>query len=251
MTMKSWILTAIAVLASSPAAAFHEVESFDRSAVTGGGNGSYFTGSPREKGYDCRICHVGAEGRISVELGGDLTSGRYEPGLIYRIDVKLVGEHRGLESAFNPNTFTADVTRPTGQTVGRLATSSGSIVELVDDGQVAVAEGFGNGESEWSFSWWAPEEGTPATLHIALLDGDGASEPVRRFIDPLNDDVATAKLSLCPVGMECAPPAPPAEETSPAGCRAAGGRFSPSSWLFVGLLCILGFVRGHRRIARD
>ena len=230
--MRLVVIASITLLAS-PALAFHEVDSFDRSANTGGGASSYYTGSPRFKGYECNICHVDAEERISIELGGNLVSGSYEAGLIYRIDVRLLGEHRGLESAFNPNTFTADITDFDGNPVGQLSTGVGSIVEIVDEGRVAVAEGFGNGETEWTFSWFAPDTAVPARLHIAMLDGDGANDPVRRFIDPLNDDVATATLDLCPAGMQCEAPPEPEEETSPAGCSAGGPASSGSVALMI------------------
>jgi uncharacterized protein (TIGR03382 family) len=235
------LLPCFLVLTASPALAFHEVDSFGRSANSGGGASSYYTGSPRFRSYDCNICHLDAEQRISIELGGNLVSGSYEAGLIYRIDVRLVGEHRGLESAFNPNTFTADITDLSGNPVGELSSSFGSIVEIVDEGRVAVAEGFGNGETEWSFSWFAPDAAVPARLHIAMLDGDGASDPVRRFIDPLNDDVATATLDLCPAGMQCEAPPAPDEETSPAGCSAGGpGTLGVGA---VVVLLLLGFRR--------
>lgn len=238
--MRPFFFLAGVLLCASPALAFHEIESFDRSANTGGANGYYYTGSPRFKGYDCNICHVGAEERISVELGGDLGSGRYEPGLIYRIDVRLVGEHKGLESAFNPNTFTAEVTDSRGQGVGSLAASAS--VELADNDRVAIAEGFGNGETEWSFSWFAPDDPQPATLYLALLDGDGASDPIRRFIDPLNDDVITVQVALCPTGMDCKPLAAPDEETSPAGCSAVNPIRTSGVWVIL-LLALVALRR--------
>ena len=79
--------------------------------------------------------------------------------------------------------------------------------ERYRENRVAVAEGFGEGETEWAFAWFAPSEPVAATLHIAMLDGDGASDPEVRFIDPLSDDVATMTVRLCPVGQDCPPPA--------------------------------------------
>jgi MYXO-CTERM domain-containing protein len=233
----------LALIASaSPALAFHEIDSFDRSANTGGGGSSYYTGSPRFKGYDCNICHADAEERISIELGGNLLSGTYEPGLVYRIDVKLLGEHRGLESAFNPNTFTADITDAVGNSIGLLSAGVGNIVEIVDEGRIAVAEGLGNGETEWSFTWVAPEVAVPARLYIALLDGDGANDPVRRFIDPINDDVATLRFDLCPAGGECPPQAEPGKETSPAGCQVSDHPGARGALAFL----VVFFLLGHR-----
>jgi uncharacterized protein (TIGR03382 family) len=227
---------------ATPALGFHEVDSFARTANSGGGAGYYYTGSPRSKGYDCNICHVNAAGRISVELGSELTSGVYQPGLVYSIDVKLLGEHRGLMSAFNPNTFTAEILGTDGQPVGSLTAPLAGVVEIVDDGHVAVAEGFGRGETEWRFSWAAPPDSVPATLYLAMLDGDGATDPIIRFIDPIDDDVALVRLHLCPMGQTCPPPSPPEEEKSPAGCHAANG--VGSAWP-LGLLLVL--MWGWRR----
>ena len=232
---------------TSPALGFHEVASFGRTANSGGGAGYYYTGSPRSKGYDCTVCHVAAERRISVELATELGSGRYTPGLIYPINVKLMGEHRGLMSAFNPNTFAAEIVDADGETLGSLSSTLGGVVEIVDDGRVAVAEGFGEGLTEWRFSWAAPATGAPGTLHLAMLDGDGASDPERRFIDPLNDDVVVIALALCPDGQVCEAAGAPDEETSPAGCQASRG--GNRTWL-VGLLALL-CLHGRRRRGWD
>lgn len=230
------------LLHSSVAMAFHEIDAFDRSANTGGGAGYYFTGSPRFKGYDCTICHRNSAKRISIQLGTELSSGVYRPGFVYPIDVRLIGEHRGLMSAFNPNTFAAEVLGAGNEAVGTLTTTAGNIVSVVDNGRVAVAEGFGTGETEWRFTWSAPVDPVPATLYLAMLDGDGASDPINRFIDPLDDDVAVVSLTLCPEGQTCTPPDEPEQDKSPAGCTASG---QPASLWGLGLLSLL-LVRRRR-----
>ncbi len=236
------LLIALAILAApSSALAFHEVDSFARTANTGGGNAQYFTGSKRFKGYDCAVCHVGAEQRISIGIDSALTAGVYTPGLIYPITVRLIGEHRGLASAFNPNTFTADFTDAEGNPLGLVA-GGGQQVVLASERSVAVAEGFGEGETEWNFSWYAPAEGVPMTVHIAMLDGDGADDPDRRFIDPLNDDVATLSFTVCPVDTVCEAPEAEAEDVAPMGCSSSGGH---ASGLALALLLILYI--GRRR----
>lgn len=236
--MMQWIVFLGILAASAPAFAFHEVASFSRTANSGGGAGIYFTGSPRFKGYDCAICHTDAAQRISIEVDSPLQAGVYTPGLIYPVTVRLVGEHRGLESAFNPNTFAADFTDAAGVPVGLVA-SGGQQVLLESERSVAVAEGFGDGETEWSFSWWAPKEGIPTTLHIAMLDGDGASDPIRRFIDPLNDDVATLTLKLCPVDTVCEEGGPGQQaDAAPMSCSMLGGS-QQSYWASLLLLLLL------------
>ena len=59
-----------------------------------------------------------------------------------------------------------------------------------------------------------------------MLDGDGADDPIRRFIDPLNDDIATFSLDVCPADEGCETDAPAkvdAEEVAPMGCSSTGG----------------------------
>lgn len=221
---RALLVAAVVVAAPAPALGFHEVVSFDRSANSGGGGGYYYSGSPRSKGYDCNICHLDAEHRISIELESDLTSGSYDPGEAYFIRVRMLGEHKGLESAFNPNTFTAEFIGVDGQPRGRVTAVPRSIVHIVGGGTAAIAEGFGNGELEWTFFWAAPDAAEPVTLYMAMLDGDGASDPEIRWIDPLNDDVAALQLLLCPTGLSCPPPPPPADdETSAVDCSTGGG----------------------------
>ncbi len=226
------VIVLTAMLIPATAMAFHEVSSFDRTANSGGGAGYYYSGSARSKGYDCTFCHVDTEGKISVEVFTELASGTYEPGGdAYQIDVTLIGEHKGLDSAFNPNTFTAEMIDDQGQPVGQFAAIPRGIVKLPDDAQVAVAEGFGNGETEWQFFWVPPDDATPATFHLALLDGDGASDPVVRFIDPLNDDVVTVSFRLCPTGQTCQPPMPRQDTKSVVDC--ASGPGGASTWLML------------------
>ena len=230
---------------SSNAWAFHEIESFSRTEM-GGGNGSFFTGSPRFKGYDCGICHTNTPGKISIKLEvnrPDLLQGQYEANTGYAMTLSLVGEHRGLESAFNPNTFMLEIVDDEGQALGDYLIGPAP-TELIDEGRIVAAEGFGEGENQWSLTWFSPREITgPATLYIAMVDGDGAGEEELRWIDPLNDDVATMSLRLCPVGETCSPPASRDETESAAGCS-VGGKNSSTS-LFLILLLAMALLRKH------
>ena len=240
----------LALLAfQSSALAFHEIESFSRSEK-GGGNDAYFTGSPRFKGYDCRICHTKTDDKISIALEvnrPEFGQGIYEANTGYAITVKLVGEHRGLESAFNPNTFMLEIVNDQGESVGDFLPGSAP-VELVDERRVLAAEGFGEGETEWSFTWFTPRDPAgPLTLYIGMLDGDGANEPTLRFIDPLNDDVATLVLRLCPVGEPCPAPQGDPEIESAVHCGAAGTSSVPGSaalWLCI-VIALFMFRRHH------
>lgn len=231
----------LAILAwGGDALAYHEVVSFERSANRGGASGLYATGSPRFRGYTCALCHEGGEGRISVAVTSDpaelLAENRYTPAVTYTIRVELIGEHRGLESAFNPNTFTAEILDRSGAAAGALGLSGDPVVELADGGRIAVAEGFGRGETSWSFAWSAPNDIGPLDVYLALLDGDGASDPVVRFIDPFNDDVATFSAVVCAAPPCDERPVAP-EPSSPAGCSSGGG--GGSAWMIALLLAAL------------
>lgn len=239
---------------ASNAWGFHEIESFSRSE-NGGGHGAFFTGSSRFKGYDCRICHTNTAGAISIALDvnhPELLQGQYEANTGYAITVKLVGEHRGLDSAFNPNTFMLEFVSDEGESVGDYLPGPAPI-ELVDERRIIAAEGFGEGETEWRFTWFSPRESAgPLTLHIAMLDGDGAGEPELRWIDPLNDDVATLTLRLCPVSESCPARASDIETKSKVHCNLAGTNSSAASallWLLIACLA-LGPQQARRRAAQ-
>ena len=134
-----------------------------------------------------------------------------------------------------------------GESVGDFL-SGPAPVELVDERRVVAAEGFGEGETEWAFSWFSPRESAGGlTLYIAMLDGDGAGLSDVRFIDPLNDDVATMTLRLCPTGEECPEPQAPEAPTSQVGCS-VGGTTAGAPWGAVLLLLLgLGLVPRRRR----
>ena len=224
------VIASAAVVAGlvGPAHAYHEISSFEVTANRGGAAGMYATGSARFKGYTCDLCHTGGEGRVSVSVTSEPTeligSGIYTPGQTYTIQVELLGEHRGLESAFNPNTFTADVLDAAGVPVGALGLTADPIVRLASDQTIAIAEGLGNGETGWTFAWSAPNDSGRLAFHLALLDGDGASDPITRFIDPFNDDVAIFEATLCPAAAACPEPEPEPEPESPAaGCAVSAG----------------------------
>ena len=241
----SFVLILLAL--SGEARAFHEIESFDR-IEKGGGGGAFFTGSPRFKGYDCRICHTKTEDKISISLEvnrPEFSQGIYEPNTGYDITVKLIGEHRGLESAFNPNTFMLEIVNDQGESMGDYLPGSAA-VELVDDRRVIAAEGFGEGENEWSFTWFTPREPAgPLTLYMGMLDGDGAGETEIRFIDPLNDDVATLELRLCPLGQPCPQAAGDPEIESAVHCGITGSSSLHGSailWLTI----VFGLVMSRR-----
>jgi hypothetical protein len=227
--------------------AFHEIESYDR-AIQGGGHNQFFTGSPRFKGYDCRICHTGSEGRIKAEIAvnrAELLEGVYEANTGYTFIVTLVGEHRGLDSAFNPNTFTFEIVNDMGESVGDYILGEGPLA-LANERRVVAAEGIGEGETQWSFTWFSPREGLgPLTFYLAMVDGDGAGEKELRWIDPLNDDVAIVRQRLCPKGQTCQEPETPDPPVSPVHCS-SGSSGSAATLLLLGAFLLLGLGQARR-----
>ncbi len=221
-TRASGCAALLLLCAAGTAHAFHTPATFDDSAASGGGNRMYFTGSTRQNGYDCTLCHTDGAHAITAKVDAmPPLAGTYTPGTTYVITVTLVGEHRGFGAASNQNSFAAEVVDDGGRTAGTLAASDD--IALVDDGRVAGGISTGRGETRWTFPWQAPAAGTGAlTLAVALVDGDGASSTTE-LTDPGGDDVAVAKLRLCETTAGCAaPPREPQTTSRAAGCNAGG-----------------------------
>src|SRR5258708_23832264 len=100
-------------------AGFHQPASFDASSSDGGGHRYYFDGSPRQKGYDCTLCHSDPARAISAQLDVTPTiAGGYQAGTTYTIVGSLAGEHLGFGTANNQNGFVAEVVHDTGKPAG-------------------------------------------------------------------------------------------------------------------------------------
>jgi len=218
---------------------FHQPASFEASVNDGGGNRVYFDGSPRGKSYDCSTCHDGGDKAITARVDG--LGASYTPGTKYTLTVVLEGEHVGFGTANNQNGFVAEFVDDARQPVGTLVSPDIDKVELVDDGHVASGEG--KGITMWTFDWTAPPAGRgAATLHLSMVDGNGAASAQVPQNDPGGDDVATVALRLCEGGGSCAAPAKPElTDSKAAGCNASG---RGSSLLVV--LALVGLVRRRR-----
>ena len=112
---------------------FSSASSFDLAAELGGGGGYAFTGSPSSHGLSCAMCHQASgpsQATLSVHsLPAGLLENGYAPGQVYLIDVKLVGEARGLErnggcpqglAGCNRNGMAAEIVDDRGAPVGLL-----------------------------------------------------------------------------------------------------------------------------------
>lgn len=246
LALTTAVLAALA-LAPRPARAFHPPESFDASANTGGGGGLHFTGSPRGKGYDCTICHVDSDGAITAQVVWDPpVDGAYQPGTVYELEVSLVGEHAGFGAMTNPNSFVGefvdDTAAPAGQ-VGNL----GSKVVTIGDGSVVGGEPIGG--NTWTFGWQAPAAGTGAvTLHLGMVDGDGAGNATTVETDPNHDDVAIVVQRLCEGQAGCGDrPSRPADTSAAVGCSASGGG-GAGTLVVVALALVLAVARRRRAV---
>ena len=229
-------------------AGFHQPATFEASAGDGGGNRMFFTGSPRAKGYDCTMCHTGAARAIAAQLVlSPDPGGAYQPGAAYTVAVTLAGEHAGFGTANNQNGFVAELVADAGQPAGTLGTPDVASVQLVGDGTVAAGEG--KDVTSWTFTWTAPPAGAgPITLHLGMVDGNGAASATVPQNDPGGDDVAVTALRLCETSPGCAAPAAsPQTESRAAGCDAGGG--SASLLVALALVALVALPRRRRRRA--
>jgi hypothetical protein len=197
--VSSWLATASAF--AGEALAYHGGKQFDESANIGGGGGMFFTGSPRWRGWDCTVCHVDADGAIGLELASEpaelLTDGRYLPGVTYRIEVSLVGEHLGGGALTNRNTFVLEIADQAGVSYGGYSQLDENEIATYDGGRVLAAAG-AEGRDRWTFHWTAPAAGAGRlALYAGAVDADGARDAVLPRTDPLGDDVAVVALTLC------------------------------------------------------
>jgi hypothetical protein len=86
---------ALALAAAAPAVAhaFHNGSAFDRAPGAGGGGGLFYTGSRRERGWDCTACHVEPRGRLRVDVASQppelIADGRFRPGIAYAITIAM------------------------------------------------------------------------------------------------------------------------------------------------------------------
>lgn len=159
----------------------------------------YFTGSPRWKLYDCRICHVHTPGKVRVNLWtepSDIFRNGYQPGEKYTLRLELEEETRApARKIFSTNNFAAEVLDASGRNVGEfdLGFPSNPISQLLFDPVVlstdgtVVLSGFFNMDFTWKWFWTAPGPGSgELTFYLGFVDGNGD-------IKSFTDDVAVLK----------------------------------------------------------
>lgn len=188
-----------------PAVAFQFYFFFEGPSSDGEGGGRYFTGSPRYKRYDCRICHVGAPRVIRVRLRTepqDVFAVGYVPGRTYTVRLSLLEETRAPDrKLFSTNNFCVEAMDGAGRSAGifDLGFPWSPFTQLFDpvvlspDGRT-VLSGFFNQDLVWQWLWTAPPAGTgTVTFYGGLVDGNGD-------IKAFNDDVAVLRRAAVETG---------------------------------------------------
>lgn len=212
--------------------AYHSAALFEEPAAEGGGDGILYTGSPSSNGFDCGICHLDAPGDITLAPSSDplelLTKRVYEPGATYDFTIAMQGETKGLGTKGNYNSIAVEVLDGNGERVGGFfGYDADAMITLAADGAL-----FSRGtrdQSEWTFSWQAPEEGTGyVDFYLVAVDGDGAGDLDATASDPYNDDVVAGGFRIAELGTE-APPFDRTPERRPAGTLGANRDVSACS----------------------
>lgn len=180
---------------------WHAGAFFDKAPGAGGGGGLFYTGSPRERGWDCTACHVAPQA-IRVDLTVDppeLLQGRYTPGAVYAFRLVL-HEEQGLRSpTANHNGLAVTVVQPDLLPAGDLGGFAADEFYARGDNILATA-GLTPGVTEWAFTWTAPAEPVPLVgFYLGVVDGDGARvRPGVVLNDPEGDDVWMSAFSAVP-----------------------------------------------------
>ena len=197
------LLFAVLIFPVATATGFQFYFFFEGPSSTGQGGNRYFTGSPRYKNYNCRICHVGDPGLIQVRLWTEpenIIEVGYEPGREYKVRLSLLEELREPAfKIFSTNNFAVEVLDAAGRTAGTFDVGfpTNPIKELFDpvvlslDGTTMLS-GFLNFDLDWEWFWTAPERGTgQVVFYCGFVDGSGD-------LKAFNNDVAVLKQSAHP-----------------------------------------------------
>ena len=188
-TARAWqavlLASVLVVFPVTTAMGFQFYFFFQGPSSTGQGGNRYFTGSPRYKNYNCRICHVRDPGEIQVRMWTEpdnIFQVGYEPGREYTVRLSLLEELRKPAfKIFSTNNFCVEVLDGRGRTVGTFDVGfpSNPIQELFDpvvlspDGTTMMS-GFLYFDLDWEWFWTAPEPGSgPVVFYCGFVDGSG------------------------------------------------------------------------------
>lgn len=195
------------LVAVAGARAWHTGSSFHASPGSGGGGGLFYTGSPLDRGWTCAACHVDPPGRLRVDIQSEpdlFVTRTYAAGQRYSVTVRMRNEELGLESGrSNFNSMALSVLDDDALPLGTLSGNEDFFIRSNASGTAGfmASQSRMAGQTEWTFSWTAPqaEAAVPLTFYLAVVDGNGAdSRPDETRTDPFGDDVAVAPIRLTP-----------------------------------------------------
>lgn len=239
--MRAAIAAAALLAMTGTARAYHNAD-FATAVSRGGGNGIYFTGSPRAKRMDCTACHALSAGAIGVELASEpaelVDEHTWTPGRTYLITVTMTGEHLGdpdaSTSGLDNNGWVAELIDDGGRLAGAWTSDDPERVFTMDvaGGDPRVVGGYdGDGRTRWVVELTAPDAGAGRlTLHLGAVDGNAAGGGVAAVVDPFGDDVFVGAWRFCESGTACDTSLPEvtesaidqAHDSAARGCSAAG-----------------------------
>lgn len=197
-------VAAIACAVPAVAHAYHNGNVFADPPGAGGGGDIFYTGSVREKKWDCTFCHIDPPKRLALNVTSNppdlITQLRYTPGTTYAITVAFANPTAQLgltatRSNFNSMVITTEDSMGVGAGTfsgfdsGKFFARGSSI--LASDSPTV-------NETSWTFNWVAPPTSAgPITLNLAVVDGNGAnSDTTRTLTDLLGDDVALVAYTV-------------------------------------------------------
>lgn len=209
--VSSWLI----VGAPGTAWAFHAGQTFLDPPGGGGGGGIFFLGRPKERGWNCSMCHEGAPGMVRLRLQSEpdlYADFRYQPGTTYKMTISMEiadgGTERGIGTVANYNSFSAAFEDPTGAEAG-LVVGQADKFSLTGNATI-TSKGTNAGETSWKFTWFAPDATTaqPVTMYFAVVDGNGGGDSLEAFTDPLGDDLLVRSVKFSPATGAMASAAP-------------------------------------------
>lgn len=191
------LVLAGAALAPASAHAYHTGKLFDRASGGGGAGGLFYTGSRRDRGWDCTACHVDPPGRLRVDVSSQppelLSQHVYTPGTTYTIVVTVVDPSAQLgipATRSNFNGIAISMLDADGAPAG--------VIGGFDSGRfhthgpaVLASDTFTVDETSWKLSWTAPTDAAgPIAIDLGVVDGNGAGQAgTTTLTDPIGDDV--------------------------------------------------------------
>jgi len=198
------LVLAAGVFAPATASAYHAGKLFDRASGGGGAGGLFYTGSRRDRGWDCTACHVDAPGRLRVDVTSQppelLSQHVYTPGATYTIAVAMVdpGSQLGISATrSNFNGIVVSTLDADGAAAGALGGFDSSSF-YTRGAAILATDTFTVDETSWTFSWTAPAAAAgPISIDLGVVDGNGAGQVgTSTLTDPTGDDVVMVHYAV-------------------------------------------------------